>query len=191
MVQAKETLSNLAKIQSGSPQFRIKESNDASAIKYTMYDQNHLNADIEYDKYFKQLISKIVQTYDEVKVTKEGDLIFSLISGQASIISKRYVGLLVTQNYLIIQPNDNLKKEYLQFLLNEHKDIKKQVQILAQGSSVMKYTAEMVKKLRLSLPSIEKQIIVGDTYTNLQRLESRKKRRRLLRRKIILSELME
>lgn len=55
----------------------------------------------------------------------EGDIIFSLISGKATIVGARHQGYLFTQNYVKIITDEKIDSKYLVYILNEDKFIAK------------------------------------------------------------------
>lgn len=161
---------------SGSPQFRVLESIDEQAPVYRIYSQNDLLNDlsgIELD----HGESKIIRTNDEVFTLFTGDIIFSLISGNACIVSKKHEGYMYTQNYIKLFTDSSINPTFLVYLLNEDQRIKKQFQIGLQGSSILKYTLKQLRDLKLPvLPSLEKQKMIGDIYFKQLKVEALKKR---------------
>ena len=88
--------------ESGSPQFRIKETVDKAAPLYFFYGQNELENDLSQIE-MNQSETKSIQTFDPVLTVAEGDIVFSLISGKAAIVGKNHAGFLITQNYLTLK----------------------------------------------------------------------------------------
>lgn len=160
---------------SGSPQFRITEVFDVDAPLYTYYSQLDMADDLI--DIVSNVDNKQVRTQDKVNTLYAGDVIFSLISGNSTIVRKEHEGYLYTQNYVKLIPNENMDAKYLVYLLNEDKSIKKQFLIGLQGSQVLKYTLKQVKELELpELPSIQKQQIIGEVYFNQLRLQALRNR---------------
>lgn len=184
-------LSEMVEFVSGSPQFRITEVMDEQAPLYTFYSQTDLSDDlvgiVSSDSDNKQ-----VRTKDKVNTLCARDVVFSLISGTASIIRKEHEGYLYTQNYVKLIPNKNVDPRFLVYLLNEDKRIKKQFMMGLQGSQVLKYTLKQLKELEIpKLPSIEKQKIVGDVYFKQLRLQALRNRAAKLETTILLAKLEE
>lgn len=61
-----------------------------------------------------------------VNILINGDVIFSLITGNAAIVRKEHEGYLYTQNYVKLLPYDNIDAQFLVYLINENKAIKRQ-----------------------------------------------------------------
>ncbi|MGG1619616.1 restriction endonuclease subunit M [Paenibacillus sp. NRS-1782] len=174
---------------SGSPQFRIKEAPDDKAPLYTYYGQSEIEDDlVGIDSNGSD--RKQVRTFDKVSTLCQGDVAFSLISGKSTIVGVNHQGYLYTQNYVKLVPNEKVDSNYLVYLLNEDKFIKKQLQTGLQGSQVLKYTLKQMKELELfNLPKIEIQRIIGELYFNQLRLEALRKRVSNLETAIVLENL--
>lgn len=155
---------NAFRLIAGSPQFRLTETRDPSAPIYRFYGQAELEQDLN-RLVTKEQATKMMRTNNQVNTLQENDLIFSLVSGKAAIVTASHVGYLFTQNYVKIVPPQTVAATYLVYVLNESSFIKRQLQIGLQGSMVMKYTIKQLRDLVLpSLPSLEKQRLIGDLY---------------------------
>ena len=177
--------------ESGSPQFRIKETVDKAAPLYFFYGQNELENDLSQIE-MNQSETKSIQTFDPVLTVAEGDIVFSLISGKAAIVGKNHAGFLNTQNYLRLVVDTPVIPSYIVYLLNEDLSIKHQFQLSLQGSSTLKYTVKQVKELRLpALPTIERQSLIGKLYLKQLHLEALQKNLIELKTKRLLFQLKE
>ena len=178
-------------ITSGSPQFRFVEATDDAAPLYNYYGQVELSDDLvgidTKDKEAKQ-----IRLYEKVNLVEAGDVVFSLISGKASIVSKDHDGYLLTQNYVKLAPDDSLDEKFLVYLLNEDRSIIRQFQMSMQGSMVMKYTVKQLREIILPvIPPINKQRIIGELYFNQLRLTALKNRAASTEATIVLEKLKE
>ncbi|EKW99032.1 restriction endonuclease subunit S [Ligilactobacillus saerimneri] len=169
-------LENLVEFQVGSPQFRIKESAADAATTYKFYSQNDLEEDLTGVELATEEAKQIV-TIDEVTTVTPGDLVFSLISGRATIIRKEHDGYLYTQNYVVIEPRTDIDSKYLVYLLNEDREVAHQFWLGLQGSMVMKYTVKQLRELKIKqLPNLDKQQAIGDIYFKQMRIQALRKR---------------
>lgn len=161
-------------IISGSPQIRIQETTDRAAPRYLFYGQNELECDlVAIDSDAEQ---KSIQTFDEVVTLNEGDVVFSLVSGQAAVVRQSHQGYLLTQNFVKFDLNDQLDAKYWTYLLNEDRNIKKQLQMGVQGSIVFRYTVKQIREITLpDIPSREMQQTIGDVYCKQLHLQALKK----------------
>lgn len=181
-------LSDLVNLQSGTPQFRITEHTEPSAPVYDYYTQTDLETDFWQGD--TPAVGKQVRTTDSVAQLDTGDTLFSLISGKAVRVQAIHKGRLFTQNYIKMTPNGKLDANYLIYLLNENADIARQFGLGLQGSQVMKYTVKQLKKLILpSLPNLEIQKLIGDSYLKSQRLATLKKQLADNEHRLILAQL--
>lgn len=77
-------------------------------------------------------------------------------------------------------------------MINENTDIKKQLHIGKQGSSVVKCTVRQITDLQLpDFPSLEKQKIIGCLYFNQLKLAALEKRLADSETKLVLQKLKE
>ena len=174
---------------SGSPQFRITESDGGWASEYWMYSQSDLLEDLTGVE-AGDGGSKKIRTADDVSTLYEGDIIFSLISGNACIVSKKHEGYLYTQNYIKLFTDGFMDSAFLVYLLNEDKRMKKQFWTGLQGSFVLKYTLKQLKELELPpLPSLEKQRIIGAVYLKQLKVEALKKKAAQEEKMLLLGRL--
>ena len=174
---------------SGSPQFRITESKDKQAPVYWIYSQSDLMEDLTGVE-VSWGESKEIRTRDEVATIFAGDIVFSLISGSACIVSKNHEGYLCTQNYVRLFTNGAVEPSFLVYLLNEDSRVKRQLQMGLQGSSILKYTVKQLRELVLPpFPSKERQIMIGGIYLKQLKLEALKKRVAEGEKKLLLHRL--
>lgn len=161
---------------SGSPQFRITETTNASAPSYRIYSQTDLFDDLSGVK-SNSLENKVIRTEEQVSTLFAGDIIFSLISGNACMVSKAHEGYLYTQNYIKMFIDASIDSRFLLYLLNEDTTVRQQLHVGLQGSITLKYTLKQLKAINLpSLPSLNKQKIIGNIYLNQLKIQALKRR---------------
>ena len=156
-------IQNVFHSNTGISQYRIEESNRSDAKVYTLYGQNELYEDL----------------YGVPgAIAREGDLLFSTISGEATIVSAEHDGYVFTQNYARMEPMSRLvDRKYMAYLINENQSIKRQFKQNLQGSQVIRYSLKLLKEIALpELPSIEIQRVIGDIYFKQLLLRSLRQR---------------
>ena len=184
-------LSTHVRFLSGSPQFRITETMDEEASDYQIYSQNDLLEDLTGIKNHS-IENKRVRTNDDVCTLANGDILFSLISGTATIVSKEHEDFLYTQNYVKLLTDAGINEKFLVYLLNENSFIKKQFQVGLQGSSVLKYTVKQLRTIQLpNLPSLNRQKLIGEIYWKQMRVEALKHRVAQSETELIFRQLEE
>lgn len=184
-------LDEVVTLVSGSPQFRILEVSDLDAPLYTYFGQRDLEDDlVGIDSCCGD--RRQARTFDGVNTLCQGDVVFSLISGKASLVSVNHEGYLFTQNYVKLVDDGKIDSKYLVYILNEDKVINNQLQMGLQGSQVLKYTLKQVKALELPvLPTMDKQRIIGKLYFNQLRLEALRTRVASMETTLLLARLRE
>ena len=176
---------------SGSPQFRIKESSNAEAVLYNCYSQTDLSDDL-FGVDSVGVSSKQIHTLSKVNLLSSGDVIFSLISGTAAIVGESHDQYLFTQNYIKVVPNKLIDTNYLVYILNENKFIRKQFMVGLQGSQVLKFTLKQLKELEIpKLPPIDRQKLIGDIYLKQLKVQALKSRVVELETTVLLKLLEE
>lgn len=184
-------LNELVKLVSGTPQFRINVIFDEKTPLFIYYSQTDLTDDLV-GIISGNLDNKQVRTNDKVNTLCNGDVVFSLITGIATLVRKEHEGYIYTQNYVKLIPSHNIDSKFLVYLINENKIIRKQLMMGLQGSQVLKYTLKQLKVLEIpEIPTKDKQKIIGQVYFNQIRLQALRKRAAELETAIILSKLEE
>lgn len=187
----KMKIEDVITITMGTPQFRIKESMLDSAPTYFFYGQQELESDLIGIELGGEE-ARTISTLDELSLIKEGDILFSLISGRATIVRQIHQGYLYTQNYAKLIPEEGIDGNYLVYLLNESDYIKKQWLKELQGSATLKHTVKQLRQLQLpKLHSYEKQKIIGNIYFKQLRLHALKERVAELEKVLIIEKLKE
>lgn len=184
-------LQDLIELTSGSPQFRITESNEDNAPIYYFYGQQEIENDLAGIK-INDENAKSICTFDDVNILNEGDVVFSLISGRTTMVRSVHQGYLYTQNYVKLEPKEEIDKKYLIYILNESEHIKKQWLMGLQGSAVLKHTVKQLRELELpKLHERDKQQAIGNIYFDQLRLQALKNRAANTERIITLGKLKE
>ncbi|WP_251421366.1 restriction endonuclease subunit S [Veillonella agrestimuris] len=160
----------------GISQFRLEESTADNATLHTFYGQIELEEDLTgvADSNAERKQIKLVKSNSKLEA---GDLIFSTISGKATVVNPSHEGYIFTQNYVRMVPlkRKEVDNRYIAFLINENTDIKKQFQQNLQGTKVIRYSLSMLKEIQLpKLPNIEIQRLIGDIYYKQQKLKALK-----------------
>lgn len=164
-------------IESGISQFRINDTNNPEAPRYFMYGQSELESDANLEV-SDSLNSQQRSTFDDIKTLQTGDVVLGLLSGTAAVVSECHDGYIYTQNFLKLIPDDELDSKYLVYLLNESKDIKRQIFNSSQGSAIIKLSANQIKRLKLpKLLPLDRQKVIGEIYFKQKKLTALKKRK--------------
>ena len=136
----------------GMPRSRIETNDDEDAPIYDVYSQTDLLADRS-GVVTENIDSKKIRTKDNVDSLQEGDIVFSLISGNAAVVSKEHNAYLYPHNYIKLIPDENVNAKFLVYLLNEDKGIRKQLAMGTQGSQIIKYTITIMSRKKITKTS--------------------------------------
>lgn len=186
-----QELTKYVEFVSGTPQSRIAESQTQEATLYKLYGQGNLIEGLT-GILNEVADNKQIQTLDDVNTLYFGDVIYSLISGSASIVIAPHEGYLYTQNYIKLLPKAHLDSKFLVYLLNENKSIQRQLKMGLQGTTILKYTLKQLKELQLpKLPSLKEQVIIGEIYFKQLRKQALQERVAKLETTILLASLEE
>ncbi|MCL1852248.1 MAG: restriction endonuclease subunit S [Peptococcaceae bacterium] len=181
----------VAELNSGTPQFRIKESLNADAPTYFFFGQPEMEDDLTGIETHGGS-GKQIRTSDNVATLSSGDLVFSLISGKATLVRNSHSGYLFTQNYVRLAPAPQVDAGYLVYMLNEDAGIKRQLQTTSQGSVTLKFTIRQLSDLLFPIPPpIERQRVIGELYFNQLRLAALKKRVAAAEATLLIEKLKE
>jgi len=192
-------MAEFVELDSGTPQFRIVESPNADAPAYFFFGQKDMEDDLPEAETLGSSSNnnnsssrKHIRTFDNVNTLKSGDLVFSLISGKATIVQNSYSGHLFTQNYVRLKPSPSIDAGYLVYMLNENADIRRQLLSSQQGSVTLKFTIKQLSDLKLPTPPpIEKQRLIGELYANQLKLTALRKRVAATEAMLLIAKLKE
>lgn len=181
-------LEDIATVKVGVNITRLKEEEYRSLDTYSfddlIEDLNGLFLDS------KVRIESEKEINESNHLSQMGELIFSFVSSKASIVSETNAGKLINQNFAkLIIDHEELDHRYLCYILNESHEIKKQMAISMQGSTVRKLTPITLKELEIKLPSIEKQRIIGKAYLSIKKRHALAKKQAELEEKLYLEIL--
>lgn len=183
-------LGDLISLESGTSQFRLTESLSNEAPVYRIFGQAELDADLMGLDAFP-CDERSIRTHDRVCVLQSGDVVFSLLTGKAAIVGPVHDGCIFTQNHVRMIPESLIDSGYLAYLLNESSDVRRQLLVGQQGSSMtQRYTVKQLSELELgTLPSLEMQRTLGQLYFNQLKLNALKKRQADLETVLVLGKI--
>lgn len=184
-------LAEIAEIKSGVPESRLKNSSIEKDSYHYLYSQSDLNDDLV-GLNLSNKDDDIIKVNEKAVLLDIGDLVFSLISGKAAIVRSFHKGYVITQNFIKIIPIESVDAKYIAFLINESNEIRRQLLVGKQSSSILRFSVNQLSSLEIApLPSLKKQQIVGDIYFKQLRLAALKKRHADLETKLVLEKLKE
>lgn len=182
-------IDSIVELVSGTSQFRIVEALSDDAPVYRFYAQSDIEEDLV-GLSTEGANRKQIRTFDAVNTVSAGDVIFSLISGKAAMVQPVHSGYLFTQNYVVLVPSSGIDSRYLVYILNENREVRRQLQSGKQGSATFKYTIRQLNALMFPKPpSREKQGAIGELYFSQIRLDALRKRASELETTLVLERI--
>lgn len=184
-------MKEIAELKSGMSQLRIRETFSDEAPVYFFYGQSEMENDLAGIGVSDSGHSpKQIRTFDEVSILESGAVVFSLISGKATVVGVVHGGYIMTQNFVKLTPRPAVDPFYLAYLLNENADVKRQLLSGQQGSTTMRCTVRQLCDLAFpDLPSVEVQKVIGALYFNQLKLNALKKHQADLETALVLGKI--
>jgi restriction endonuclease S subunit len=134
----------------------------------TYYDQTSFESDYQQEE--TKAIEKIPTNDYSLKL---GDIVISNFRQQAAIITKANAGKVPSINFTKVDfKNDNIDKDYFLYIFNNYKKVQAQKYQQTQGSTIPKMTLKSLNELKIPLPPIQEQKIIGQIYKKTINLRS-------------------
>jgi restriction endonuclease S subunit len=127
----------------------LKEFNETLGLSYRMSHEKSTEVVIRRDKLTAELL------------TDTNSLIWHTLTQKVAYLPATYSGLLITNNFIKIQFKDPVDLRFLEWYLNEHPTIRKQIALFSEGSVISSLKLTNLKEIKLALPSFEMQQILG------------------------------
>lgn len=152
--------------------FSRKKGSQEEVLLYTYDDlTKDLGEFAPYQKSeeYQEFLSNNEMDSDESNyLASAGDVIFSLISSTAGIVTTHSAGKMLNQNFtkLIIEDNQ-IDPRYLCYCLNQSSHLKKQMAVAMQGSTLRRLTPSSLRELDIPIVDYSKQQLIGHAYFSL------------------------
>ncbi|MED1902430.1 restriction endonuclease subunit S [Bacillus thuringiensis] len=155
-------INELAIIKVGQNISRISDDGLKEHIFYTFDDLNFDLTHID-GEYLKQN-----RNSQSNHLTHTGDIVASFVGTKATVVTEDNQGKLLNQNFAkVIIDGSLIDPYYFCYVLNESNHIRKQKNVLMQGTNLPKMTPSILKALNVNLPNLQKQSLIGRAYFNL------------------------
>ncbi|MBO0439617.1 restriction endonuclease subunit S [Candidatus Enterococcus ikei] len=175
-------LEEIMKFESGTLLTRIE--NEPQGNLYSIYEneQFYMDDSVTLD----EIKIKYIQTMKKIQQIETNDIIINLFKGDCTKVRDEFSGYVINANFVKVSPknNEQLNPDFFLYWFNESEESKKQLLQSVQGSVMKKISIAKLKKMDISLPSREKQEIIGQLY------HSQKTASNLHKKKIRLTELL-
>lgn len=94
-------------------------------------------------------------------LTDTKSLVMHTLTQKVVWFPEEYKGLLLTNNFIKIQFSKEIDLHYMEWLLNEHPFIRRQIALFTEGSIISSLKLSSVKEIEIILPSLQKQHLIG------------------------------
>ncbi|MDD6258789.1 MAG: restriction endonuclease subunit S [Erysipelotrichaceae bacterium] len=187
-------LLDVCAVKPGISQARIHMSPDNKAPIYFIYSADDLRNDLTgmvNDCWLPDERVNNIHTYDELDVLEPDDLVYSILSHTAALVSKAHAGFILTSNFVKLEPNSELDKRYLMFLLNCDPDARASLLGELDGSYFKRVTIKSLGNLEIpELPDLKTQQMIGETYVLQKRLTGKRQESLELKEKYVIESLL-
>lgn len=169
-------------------------SSDNKAPIYFIYSADDLRNDLTgmvKDYWLPDERVNNLRTYDDLEVLEPGNLVYSILSHSAALVSKAHAGFILTSNFVKLEPNSEIDKRYLMFLLNCDPDVRVSLLGELDGSYFKRVTIKSLGSLEIpDLPDIDTQQMIGYTYALQKQLTGRRQESLELKEKYVIESLL-
>lgn len=148
----------------------LKEFNETLGLSYRISQDKNTKVHVRKDKLSKELF------------TDADSLVMHTLSQRVAFLSGKYSGLLLTNNFVKIVFTEPVDLYFMEWYLNEHPTIRKQIQLFSEGSVISSLKLSNIKDIEVLLPPYEQQKQIGK-ITILK-----KKKEQLLKEKMQLEQ---
>lgn len=169
-------IKNCATVSQGVVLSRVLTLPSSNAIEISLYTMKEMNDSlgVEYHGSVEKLKEVLIlkEKAKDLPITRVGMVLVNLTGHRAVSVRPEHIGRLIPSNFAIIEPRDNINPTYLEWYFNEHPSCRKQLRIATQGSIVPALSIQMLRAIRIELPTIRQQ----QTISNMNRILDQKKR---------------
>lgn len=180
--------------QSGSLIQRLEVDDNDVGQPYMIYDQNMMDIDLGLivDDTYQPRVAKLSDT-SRATIVHENDIIISMMTGMCTLVSSRHDGSVLPYNYTKIEViSENLDPAFLVYWFQMAHEVQAQYkQYMQGGSTIKKLTHQQLKSLHISLPSIERQQLIGQIGIKEKQLNILKQKQTLLKKQFLSNTLFK
>lgn len=127
----------------------LKEFNETLGLSYRISQDKDNTVFVRNDKILNDLF------------TDSASLVMHTLSQKVALLSEKYSGLLLTNNFVKIVFKEKVNLHFMEWYFNEHPSIQKQIMLFSEGSIISSLKLSHIKDIELLLPTYEKQQVLG------------------------------
>ncbi|MCZ4237682.1 restriction endonuclease subunit S [Staphylococcus cohnii] len=187
-------LKDYVNYQSGTLIQRLEVDESGIGNHYMVYDQNMLDIDLglTIDDTYQPRVIKLKDT-SRATVVREDDIVFSMITGECTLVSSKHDGSILPYNYTKIEvTSELLEPTFLVYWFQLAPEVQSQYkQYMQGGSTIKKLTHQQLKSLHITLPTLDKQRLIGHIGVKEKRLNILKQKQSRLKKQFLTNTLFK
>lgn len=187
-------LKDYVNYQSGTLIQRLEVDESGIGNHYMVYDQNMLDIDLglTIDDTYQPRVIRLKDT-SRATVVREDDIVFSMITGECTLVSSKHDGSILPYNYTKIEvTSELLEPAFLVYWFQLAPEVQSQYkQYMQGGSTIKKLTHQQLKSLHITLPTLEKQRLIGYIGVKEKRLNILKQKQSRLKKQFLTNTLFK
>lgn len=178
-------ISDVGNVIHGVTLSRIEPKVSEDSETYQLFTIQELSEEVS--KFSSDINEKQIEVskerFDSLYLAKDNMVIIGLTSFKALAVSDKQIGKVIPSNFVFIELDTNkVDPAYFSWYFNEHPEVERQLQIAMQGTILRALSVQMLRELKIILPPLNTQRIIGKVYILKRRNE------KLLYKKSILEE---
>ncbi|WP_261701663.1 restriction endonuclease subunit S [Staphylococcus equorum] len=187
-------LKDYVNYQSGTLIQRLEVDESGIGNHYMVYDQNMLNIDLglTIDDTYQPRVIRLKDTSRATIVHKD-DIVISMMTGECTLVSSKHDGSILPYNYTKIEvTSELLEPTFLVYWFQLAPEVQSQYkQYMQGGSTIKKLTHQQLKSLHITLPTLEKQRLIGYIGVKEKRLNILKQKQSRLKKQFLSNTLFK
>lgn len=187
-------LKDYVNYQSGTLIQRLEVDESGIGNHYMVYDQSMLDIDLglTIDDTYQPRVIRLKDT-SRATVVRKDDIVISMITGECTLVSSRHDGSILPYNYTKIEvTSELLEPAFLVYWFQLAPEVQSQYkQYMQGGSTIKKLTHQQLKSLHITLPTLEKQRLIGYIGVKEKRLNILKQKQSRLKKQFLINTLFK
>ncbi|SDE79205.1 hypothetical protein SAMN04487777_12721 [Priestia aryabhattai B8W22] len=156
----------------------LKEFNDTLGLDYRISKDKDYTVFVRREKLTSEL------------QTDTNSLVMHTLSQKVALLPEKYSGLVLTNNFVKITFKNKVDLHFIEWLINEHPTVQKQIALFSQGSIISSLKLSDIKDIDLTLPSYKKQKLLGKIAVLKRKKEQLLKEKNILEQQLIHQKLV-
>ncbi|WP_436950849.1 restriction endonuclease subunit S [Staphylococcus xylosus] len=187
-------LKDYVNYQSGTLIQRLEVDESGIGNHYMVYDQNMLDIDLglTIDDTYQPRVIRLKDTSRATIIHKD-DIVISMMTGECTLVSSKHDGSILPYNYTKIEvTSELLEPTFLVYWFQLAPEVQSQYkQYMQGGSTIKKLTHQQLKSLHITLPTLEKQRLIGYIGVKEKRLNILKQKQSRLKKQFLTNTLFK